>query len=54
MGLVATRSIDEEVGGIKEILKNNRKRIKRGMIAYDNLQKIRQDKNDAQAKSVFE
>ena len=54
MGLIATRSIDEKVGGIKDILKSNRERIKRGMIAYENLQKIRQDKNDTQAKSVFQ
>ena len=54
MGLIATRSIDEKVGGIKEILESNRERIKSGMIAYENLQKLRQDKLDTQAKSAFE
>ncbi len=54
LGLIATRSIDEKVGGIKAILENNRERIKSGIIAYENLQKLRQDKNDSQAKSVFE
>lgn len=54
MGLIATRSIDEKVGGIKEILESNRARIKSGMIAYENLQKLRQDKLDTQAKSAFE
>ena len=54
MGLIATRSINEKVGGIKDILESNRERIKRGMVAYENLQKMRQNKNDAQAKSAFE
>jgi cytochrome d ubiquinol oxidase subunit I len=54
MGLVATRSIDEPVIGLKEILNANRERIKNGMIAYENLQIIRQNKNDAAAKAKFE
>jgi cytochrome d ubiquinol oxidase subunit I len=54
LGLIATRSIDEKVGGIKGILDNNRERIKSGMIAYDNLQKLRLDNRDYQAKSAFE
>ena len=54
LGLIATRSIDEEVGGINEILKNNRARIESGMIAYAYLQKLRQDQTDQQAKSLFE
>lgn len=54
MGLIATRSIDEKVGGIKDILATNRERIKNGMIAYDNLQKTRQDKHNSAARAVFE
>jgi len=54
LGLIATRSIDEKVGGIKGILENNKERIKSGMIAYAYLQKLRQDKLDLQAKSIFE
>ncbi len=54
MGLIATRSVDEKVGGIKEILEKNREHIKSGMIAYENLQKMRGNKNDIQAKAVFE
>ncbi|WP_394752937.1 cytochrome ubiquinol oxidase subunit I [Crenothrix sp.] len=54
LGLIATRSIDEKVGGINDILANNRERIKSGMIAYENLQKLRLDKLDLQAKSTFE
>jgi cytochrome d ubiquinol oxidase subunit I len=54
MGLIATRSIDEKVDGIKEIVERKRKRIKSGMIAYENLQLLRQDKNNPVAKSAFE
>ena len=54
MGLIATRSIDEKVDGIKEIVERKRKRIKSGMIAYENLQFLRQDKNNPVAKSAFE
>ncbi len=54
LGLIATRSIDEPVIGIKEILKRNRERIKNGMIAYEAMQKLRQDKTNLEAQAAFE
>jgi cytochrome d ubiquinol oxidase subunit I len=54
LGLIATRSVDETVIGIKDILDSNRERIKSGMIAYETLQKLRQDHQDAKAKAEFE
>lgn len=54
MGLIATRSIDTKVDGIKEIRERKHRRIKSGMVAYENLQKLRQDKSDQNAKSAFE
>jgi len=54
MGMIATRSVDEPVHGLKDILNSNRERIKSGMIAYENLQLIRQDKTNAAAKAQFE
>ncbi|MDD1612820.1 MAG: cytochrome ubiquinol oxidase subunit I [Methylococcaceae bacterium] len=54
MGMIATRSVDEPVHGLKDILNSNRERIKSGMIAYENLQLIRQDKSNASAKALFE
>jgi cytochrome bd ubiquinol oxidase subunit I len=54
LGMIATRSIDEKVDGIKEILERKQKRIKSGMIAYENLQLLRQDKNNQVAKAAFE
>ena len=54
LGIIATRSIDEKVDGIKEIVERKRQRIKSGMIAYDNLQLLREDKNNQVAKLAFE
>ena len=54
LGIIATRSIDEKVDGIKEIIELKRQRIKSGMIAYDNLQLLRENKNNHLAKSAFE
>jgi cytochrome d ubiquinol oxidase subunit I len=41
MGLIATRSVDEEVTGLKDIIDANENRIRRGMIAYEYLQRLR-------------
>ena len=54
LGIIATRSIDEKVEGIKEIVERKRKFIKSGMIAYANLQLLREDKNNQVAKLAFE
>ena len=54
LGIIATRSIDEKVEGIKEIVERKRKFIKSGMIAYGNLQLLREDKNNQVAKAAFE
>ena len=40
LGLVATRSIDEEVKGIKDLVKENEERIRNGMEAYRLLQHL--------------
>ena len=54
LGIIATRSIDEKIDGIKEIVERKRQRIKSGMIAYGNLQLLREDKNNQVAKAAFE
>jgi cytochrome d ubiquinol oxidase subunit I len=36
MGIIATRSLTEEVTGLKELLKQHEQRIRNGMIAYKN------------------
>jgi cytochrome d ubiquinol oxidase subunit I len=54
MGLIATRSVDEEVTGLKEIMAHNENRIRRGMIAYGLLQKLRNGEETAENVGFFE
>jgi len=41
LGLIATRSLDEEVKGLKELMDEHEVRIRNGMIAYDLLNKLK-------------
>ncbi len=54
LGLIATRSTDEEVAGIKELMAEHETRIRSGMVAYDNLQKLRQGSTDPEVRAAFE
>jgi cytochrome d ubiquinol oxidase subunit I len=45
MGIIATRSIDTEVTGLKDIMQHNEKRIRNGMTAYALLEKLRHHKD---------
>ena len=54
MGLIGTRSIDKEIPGIHEIKANNRERILRGIVAVNALDALRSNREDAEAKKVFE
>lgn len=48
LGLIATRSIDEDVKGLKDLRADSAQRIRKGMIAYGELQKLRAgDKSEA-------
>ena len=50
LGLIATRSIDTEVPGIKELVSETERQIKNGLIAYGALEKLRADpSNTAEA-----
>ncbi|OLE17583.1 MAG: hypothetical protein AUG50_08300 [Betaproteobacteria bacterium 13_1_20CM_3_63_8] len=54
LGLIATRSVTEEVTGIKELKQNHLERIESGIIGYAQLQKLRAgDKTDA-TRAMFE
>lgn len=46
LGLIGTRSIDESIAGISEIIDINRQRIRNGMIAYARLQDLRDAGHD--------
>jgi len=54
LGLIATRSIDEEVVGIKELKAANEERIREGIKAYAALQRIRGGDRSAEAIAAFD
>ncbi|MDG9669921.1 cytochrome ubiquinol oxidase subunit I [Hahella sp. CR1] len=54
LGLIATRSIDEEVTGIKDLIVEHEERIRRGMQAYALLQKLKGGDQSAQTLSAFD
>jgi cytochrome d ubiquinol oxidase subunit I len=43
-----------EVKGVKEVIADNKWRIKSGLIAYDALNQYKEDRNNIQAKALFE
>jgi cytochrome bd ubiquinol oxidase subunit I len=54
LGLVATRSIDEQVPGIIPLVERARQRIANGIRAHEALQRLRAHPDDAAARSAFE
>ena len=53
LGLIATRSLDEEVTGIKDLIPQAEVRIRNGMIAYDLLQKLRNGEDTPANREAF-
>ncbi|MGD8567878.1 MAG: cytochrome ubiquinol oxidase subunit I [Gammaproteobacteria bacterium] len=54
MGLIATRSVDEPVTGLRELIDEHEKRIRSGMVAYQYLQKLRSGDKSPQTIQMFE
>ena len=54
MGIIGTRSIDRPIPGIDELVAHAEARIRNGIVAYDALEKIKADRNDAAARAVFD
>jgi len=54
MGIIATRSLDEEVTGIKDLIKDHEVRIRNGMVAYALLEKLRAGDKSAEVREQFE
>jgi cytochrome d ubiquinol oxidase subunit I len=54
LGLIATRSLDTEVPGIKNLVAANAYRIKSGMIAYGAMGQLRANPQDGSARALFE
>ena len=53
MGLLATRSLDQTIPGIREIRAKNRERIVSGIDAVAALERLRQQADDADARALF-
>jgi cytochrome d ubiquinol oxidase subunit I len=54
MGLIATRSVSEEVTGIKDLIAEHEARIRNGMVAYEALQQLRAGDKSEAVKQQFE
>ena len=53
MGLIGTRSVDQTMPGISELVDDAKSRIGNGIQAYDAMLRLRQDRNNAQAKATL-
>ncbi len=54
MGLIATRSVDTPVTGIKDLIVEHQARIHNGMLAYQLLGRLRQGDHSAQTLAAFD
>jgi cytochrome d ubiquinol oxidase subunit I len=54
MGIIATRSLDKEVPGLKDLMERHEVRIRSGMIAYDYLQRLRGGEDTPENRAAFE
>lgn len=54
MGIIATRSTTKEVTGIKDLLVQHENRIRNGMVAYSQLEKLRAGDTSPELKAAFE
>jgi cytochrome d ubiquinol oxidase subunit I len=53
LGLIATRSLDEEVTGIKDLVAHAEDRIRNGIIAYGLLEKLRNGEDTPENRAAF-
>jgi cytochrome bd ubiquinol oxidase subunit I len=53
MGLIGTRSIDEQIPGIFDLVQKAKDKIRSGLVAYDALEKLKKNHADPAARAVF-
>jgi Cytochrome bd-type quinol oxidase, subunit 1 len=53
MGIIATRSTDKEVTGIKDLIVQHEARIRNGMVAYSQLEQLRAGDTSPELKAAF-
>jgi len=54
LGLIATRSLDTQVVGLKDLMREHEVRIRSGMIAYEYLQRLRNGEDTPGNRASFE
>jgi cytochrome d ubiquinol oxidase subunit I len=54
LGIIATRSVDEEIIGIQDLIKRHEGRIRSGMVAYELLEKLRGGETSEENQARFE
>ncbi len=54
MGLIGTRSLDGVLPGISQLVEEAGRKIENGRVAYAAMQKLRANRDDADARAVFE
>ncbi|HLW28238.1 MAG TPA: cytochrome ubiquinol oxidase subunit I [Kiloniellales bacterium] len=54
LGLIATRSLTEELPGILDLVESAAGRIRNGLLAYEGLHRLRADENDQEARDLLE
>lgn len=54
MGIIATRSLDEPVTGIRDLLENNEARVRRGIQAYGLLEQLRSGNKSPETLAQFD
>ena len=54
LGLIATRSIDQQIPGINELVAKAKVRVEHGMKAYGLLEKLKQDRNNTALRAEFD
>jgi cytochrome d ubiquinol oxidase subunit I len=53
LGIVATRSFNQQILGINDLVAHAEERIRGGLIAYDALEQLKKDRNDVTAAAQF-
>lgn len=52
LGLIATRSIDTKLPGIDDLVDRAKERIKSGLVALDAVERLKQNRNDGEAREL--
>src|SRR6202790_2179252 len=54
LGLISTRSTDQQIPGIFDLVQKAEGKVRNGLVAYDALQKLKKDHSDSAARAVFD